>query len=176
MEKTFYLDLKTLLEYLRGKSALLSTLITLPRQRQPCQGYIFFLDGNIRHGLILNPQGALLLAGADAYARLSAGTEWRVRIDTTSTIAEEMSALFQRHGLALYPALSENTETAPRQKRMLDMAILQSFPAKQRLLLHTVFSLINGERTAMQIKAQLHFPPEAIDEALTILRSIDMIE
>ena len=176
MEKTYHLDLKTVLEYLWGKSAILRTTIALAKNRQPCQGYLFLRGGNVIQSYVLNQAGVLLLSGQPAYAQLSSASEWLVRIDTDPVIEQEMFKLVQQYRLPFNPSNSNPSPSAPQQKRPLNDIQLQMFSPKQSLLLRTVFALINGERTFAQIKMQLNFPSESIEEALTILRSLGYIE
>jgi predicted transcriptional regulator len=63
-----------------------------------------------------------------------------------------------------------------RQKRPLDLAFLQNLPVKERLILHTVFAMVNGNRSIDEIKAQLRLSPRDIDDALNWLYELDVIE
>lgn len=175
MEKTYHLDLKTLLEYLQGKSAVLRTTVKVPQSRQPCQGYIFVVE-NTAHHYILSGEGALLLAGKGAADLLNRSTEWQVRIGTAQAIGQDLRLFAHRYGLPLtLPPLSP-AETAPRQKRVLDLSLLQQFSYGQSLVLRTVYALVNGQRTVEQMKLQLRLPAESVEEALAILRTLDVIE
>ncbi len=53
---------------------------------------------------------------------------------------------------------------------------MNGYTSKQRLVLRTVFAMVNGERNIEQIKAQLNLSSEAVDDALIYLNSIDVIE
>lgn len=184
MERTYYLDLKTLLEYLRGKSAVLRTTIMLPKPRQRCQGHIFLKRGTILRCYILGQDGALLFDGQDAYAYLGTSAEWYVRIDTDQVIEREAQPQIQEP--PPYPNVSPLYSNAPplyvsaeslvlRPLRPLEMNVLQQFPPKRSLLLRTVFTMVNGERSVAQIKAQLRLPTEVVTEALNILQDIGVI-
>jgi hypothetical protein len=155
---------------------LLRTTITLPKNRQFCQGYLFLRSGNVIQGYLLNQAGTLLLSGQPAYTQLSIASEWHVLIDTDQVIEQEMFKLVQHYGLPFNLSDTNPAPPAPQQKRPLNDIHLQMFSSKQSLLLRTVFALVNGERTVAQIKMQLNFPPESIEEALTILRSLGYIE
>jgi hypothetical protein len=177
MEKTYHLDLKTLLEYLREKSAVLRTRVTLPRNRHPGQGYLFLSKGSILRCYVLAPDATLLVDGPDAYKLLNTSVEWYVRIDTEQMIELEIQAHLQGSPPPTdIPTFNVPVETrALRQLRPLEMAVLQHFPAKQSLLLRTVFTMVNGERTADEIKGRLRLPPQVVEEALNILRNIGVI-
>ncbi len=62
------------------------------------------------------------------------------------------------------------------QKRMLDPSLLGHLDMRQRLVLRTVLTMVNGQRTARQIREQLNLPPNVVDEVLAYLHSIDVIE
>jgi hypothetical protein len=175
MERTYHLDLKTLLEYLQGKSAVLRTIVKVPQSRQPCQGYIFMVENTVHH-FILSGGGALLLTGQGAADLLKDRTEWQVQIGTGREIEQDLRLFAQRYALPIaLPPLSQ-VGVAPRQKRALDPFLLQQFSYGQSLVLRTVYALVNGQRTVEQMKLQLRLPAESVEEALAILRTLDVIE
>jgi len=175
MEKTYHLDLKTLLEYLQGKSAVLRTTVKVPQSRRPCQGYIFVVENTVHH-FILNEDGAVLVTGQTAADLLSGRTEWHVRIGTAREIGQDLHLFAQRYALPIaLPPLSP-AGGAPRQKRALDPSLLQQFSYGQSLVLRTVYALVNGQRTVEQMKLQLRLPAETVEGALAILRTLDVIE
>ncbi len=195
MEKTYHLDLKTLLEFMRSKSAILRTTLTIPKQRNACQGVLYLKKDGSAHGFIFTQEGLLLFSGADAHTALSTSTEWLVRLDTEQVVEAELLALARRYGLALgnspnhavgssppfvnLPSGSPPNHAvgrAPRPKNPLDQTILQRFSARQSLTLRTVLAMVNGTRSVEQIKAQLNLSPELVEEALEVLRNIDIIE
>lgn len=175
MEKTYHLDLKTLLEYLQGKSAVLRTTLRVPQSRQNCQGYIFVVEHTAHH-YILTQDGALLLVGERAADLLNERAEWQVRIGTTQSIGQELRLFARQYRLPLAAPSPSANEIAPRQKRALDLSLLQRFSYGQSLVLRTVFAMVNGERTVEQMKLQLRLPAQSIEEALAILRTLDVIE
>lgn len=177
MERVYYLDLPTLLEYLHGQQALLSTEVTVPSIRARCTGYLFFRDTVIIGCLVQTLDGSIWREGEEAYRLLSGNGEWYVRIDLN--IEQTFWAMKQRPSppsARSYIPPPPTILQAPRPIRPLDAAFLNQFPAKQRLLLRMVFTLVNGQRTVEHIKAQVHVPPEVVDEALTTLRSLGVIE
>lgn len=176
MEKTYHLDLKTLLEFIRGKSAILRTTVTLPRQRNACQGALYLKGNGATHCFIFTQEGMLLMDGANAHATLSTCTEWLVRLDTEHVVETELLALARRYPLILGSLTDLTVRRAPRLKNPLTRAILQRFSVRQSLTLRTVLAMVNGARTVEQIKAQLNLPPELIDEALEVLHNINIIE
>jgi len=177
-EKTYFLDLPTLIGYTRGKAAVLRTTITLARNQPACQGIIFLFQANISQSYILNPSGALLFEKDEAYTRLSQSKEWLVRIDVEPAIRQEWLAWLQLHHLApAAPALAAPAVMIPRPKGALNAPLPRQFSAQQALFLRTVFALVNGQRTVEQIKERLpQSSPQAIDDALNILYKLGLIE
>ena len=172
----YYLDLPTLLEYLHGQSALLTTEITVPGIRARCAGYLFFQDTRLIGCLIQTLDGTIWREGEGAYRLLSANSEWHVRIDPH--IEQAFWAMKQRG----FPSSQGYVPPPPtalkalRQIRPLDPASLNRFSTKDRLILRMVFTLVNGQRTVEQIKAQVQIPATVVDEALTTLRALHVIE
>ncbi len=176
MEKKYYLDLQTLLEYLQGQPALLSTEVNVPGLRGVCRGYLFLKDGAIIACMIQAPNGALVREGEVAYRLIQGNGEWQVRIDPE--IERTFWSMKQQGGeahqeIAPSPAA---IASAPRPRRPLDPALLNQCSSKQRMILRMVFMLVNGQRTVEQIKAQLHLPAEVVEEALMSLRSMGVID
>jgi hypothetical protein len=177
MEKTYYLDLPTLLGYVRGKSAILRTTITFAKNQPSCQGFLFLLNASTRHCYILSQKGQLLSEGDDAYKRLSQSAEWQVRMDVEQIIGQEWLAWLQQYRLPYKLSEAETAQVIPRPKRALDALMLHQFSHPQALFLRTVFTLVNGQRTVEQIKARLpQASPQAVDDALNILRTLGAIE
>jgi hypothetical protein len=177
MEKTYYLDLPTLMGYVRGKSAVLRTTIALARNQSFCQGMLFLLRADAMHCYILSQKGELLFEGDNAYKRLGQSKEWQVRIDSEQNIGQEWLAWLQQHNLVHNAPAPDAPEDIPRPRRALDSLILSQYPHQQALFLRTIFTLVNGQRTVEQMKARLpQAPPQMIDEALNILRTLGVIE
>ena len=95
MEKAYYLDLKTLLEYLHGQQALLSTEVSVPGIRARCTGYLFFCETAIIGCLIQTLDGSIWREGEQAYQLLMEKREWYVRIDLN--IEQTFRAMKQRY-------------------------------------------------------------------------------
>ena len=177
MDKVYYLDLQTLLEYLQGQSALLFTEVNVPGQRGACTGYLFLKNTIFIACLIQTANRVILREGEQAYQLLQGSAEWRVRIDPD---IEQTYWLIKQQGGGVHqptsPTPAAHASYIPRPLVALDMAVIQSFPAKDRLVLRMVFALIDGQRTSEQIKTQLRLPPEKVDEALRSLRAMRFIE
>jgi hypothetical protein len=176
MDKVYYLDLQTLLEYLQGQSALLTAEVVVPGQREPGTGYLFFQESRIIGCLIKTAGNNTVSEGEQAYQMLRGQGEWRVRM--VPDIEQALRALKQQHGGGRQApdAPSVFARYTPRPAMPLDPALLQQFHPRQRLVLRLVFALVNGQRTPTQIKAQLRLPDEAVDEALQSLYNLGVIE
>ncbi len=165
-QKTFFLDLQTLLTYLSGQSCELTTSLTLSGKQ--AHGSLLLKDGRIVDCLV-SVQGGPLLRGEQAYKLLQHGAQWQVRLGDST----EKTAAFSPNSA---PSAPPGMRYLPRQKRPLDPALLQHIPARERLVMRSVFMLINGSRTVEEIKAYLHLPAESVNEALSRLRRLDLIE
>ncbi len=176
MEKTYYLDLPTLIGYIRGKAAVLRTVLAPARNQPAGQGIIFLLQASTIHCYIISQAGALLFEGDDAYKRLSQSAEWLVRIEAEAVVDQEWQMWLQKHNLTYFPP-SGIPGVLLRPKKALDALILRQFSHQQALFLRTVFTLVNGQRTVEQIKARLpQSSPQAVDDALNVLRTLGLIE
>lgn len=176
-EKTYYLDLPTLVGYLHGKSAILQTTLKLAKNQPPCQGLLFLLHTALSHSYIISQSGELVSEGDEAYRRLSQSKEWLVRIDGEATIGQEWLAWLQERNLTPATPVLPPSAAMLRPKRALDALLLRPFTAQQALFLRTVFALVNGQRTAEQIKERLpQWSSQAIDDALHVLHTLGLIE
>ncbi|HEY7346923.1 MAG TPA: hypothetical protein VH599_01295 [Ktedonobacterales bacterium] len=176
MDKVYYLDLQTLLEYLQGQSALLVTEVNVPGQREPCTGYLFFRNTMIIGCLIQAADDGIWREGEQAYQLLKANEEWRVRMDLD--IEQEYWRIKQPENKSHRTPLPRPAPPVyvPRPSALVDASVLEPFSAKQRLILRMVLALVNGQRTSEQIKAQLRLPAEVVDEALRNLYALKVIE
>lgn len=169
MGKTYFLDLPTLLEYLRGQSCMLTTVVTISGKAG--NGYVFLKDGMVIRCFI-RMQDGMQLEGQLAYPYLEASKQWQMQLEQEPPAPPQPSQSPQ-------PDTSGPFQPPQRpliQKRMLDPSLLGHLDMRQRLILRTVLTMVNGQRTAWQIKEQLNLPPNVVDEVLAYLHSIDVIE
>ncbi|MBV9616325.1 MAG: hypothetical protein JO011_22140 [Ktedonobacteraceae bacterium] len=172
----YHLDLPTLFHFLGDQSAVLSTTVAAPPLTESCYGYLLFRNRAILDCQIQSQDGTLLCRGQEAYQMLSANTQWHVRI--ASSLTQEMKYLEQQEtakSLAKAPSSISDTYI-PHVIASLDPSLLNGYTMKQRVILRTVLAMVNGQRTVAQMKEQLHLSPEAVDEALTSLKSIYVIQ
>lgn len=190
MEKaqTYYLDLQTLIPYLRDRSAILHTLINPLKSREISHGSLFLRQGKIVGCFLHSANGQLLSSGEEAYRALISSKKWEVRIETERGVIQAMSGVGgtpppppQPIPPAYVPPPPQHSpgiapQAAPRRVRELDEALLATLSSQQRFILRTVFALVNGERTIEQIQTMLSISPRSVEEALTYLRDHFMIE
>ena len=173
MERVYFLDLPTMLEYLQGRSCTLSTPISLPGRSG--QGFLFCEHGVVRGSLIRWSDGTHL-QGEEAYTYLQRGTQWQVQLES---VLQPSLQRQPEHMTLQSPAPSLPSASflpAPRQKRALDPSLLSGLNARQSLMVRTIFAKINGQRTSEQIKEQLNLSPQVVDEVLAYLFSLGIIE
>ena len=169
MGKTYFLDLPTLLEYLRGQSCMLTTVVTVSGKSG--NGYVFLKDGMVIRCFIRMQDGTQF-EGQLAYPYLEASKQWQVQLEQDAPAPSQPSPPPQPDG----SDPSQFPQKPLVQKRMLDPSLLGHLDMRQRLVLRTVLTMVNGQRTAWQIKEQLNLPPNVVDEVLAYLYSIGIIE
>lgn len=159
--KTYFLSLQMLLSYLDDQSCELTT--TLKISGKTARGTILLKEGKVVFCLLQFQNGSQIV-GAQAYKQLESVTQWQVELEQ----AEEK-------GKTSFSAPSHYVSPL-RQKRPLDLSLLQNLSRRERSIVHSVFATINGQRNNEEIKAQLHFSSSEIDSALVTLRLLDLIE
>ena len=178
-DKVYHIDLQTLINFLQDQSAILYTTVDIPDIGVPCHGYIFVRRRTIIACQIQAQDGVILYQDQEAYMLLSTKTQWQMRID--SNIDQTLRSMRPQNTQDLQ---AQNPNSArlfpgsyiPRAIGTLESYLLNGYTSKQRLVLRTVFAMINGERNVEQIKAQLNLSSDAVDDALTYLVSIEVIE
>jgi hypothetical protein len=176
MEKVYHLDLQTLVDYLQGQSAILQTPVEVPHLREVAKGFLFLKEGTLLGCLIQSQDGSILHFGTEALALMQAKKQWQVRM--YPDVEHVLRALMQQGGLegGGDPQPSPAFSQIPRPVRPLEAQVLNGYTQQQRLVLRLVFTMANGERTIEHIKAQLHLPPSVVEEALTTLRALGVLE
>lgn len=169
MGKTYFLDLPTLLEYLRGQSCMLTTVVTISGKSG--NGYVFLKDGMVIRCFIRMQDGTQL-EGQLAYPYLEVSKQWQMQLEQDAPASPPSSPSPRPDSSGPSPSPLQPLV----QKRLLDPSLLGHLDMRQRLLLRTVLTMVNGQRTAWQIKEQLNLPPNVVDEVLAYLYSIGIIE
>ncbi|HCI78630.1 MAG TPA: hypothetical protein DHW02_02950 [Ktedonobacter sp.] len=62
-----------------------------------------------------------------------------------------------------------------RQQGHLDVAYLRQLPGRERMVVHMVFTLINGKRRLDDIKKQVALSPETVEKAVAELQRLHVI-
>lgn len=179
-DKIYHLDLQTLINFLQDQSVVLYTEVNIPDISGPCYGYVFLRKRAIIGCQIQSQDGVILYMDQEAYMLLRNKTQWQMRID--SNIDQTFRSMRQQNTQSLQRTRNTNSAPSfpgsyiPRSLGDLEPYLLNGYTSKQRLVLRTVFAMVNGERSVEQIKAQLNLSSEAVDEALIYLNTINLIE
>lgn len=190
--RTYFLDLQTLLTQLRSQSCTLTTKTVV--ERKAATGYVRLKEGALVSCLVRTEDG-VEIGGKQALQLLENCTEWQMRLEQP-----EEKSIFSPTEMSPRPAPMPSVQVPPqpfpfspppfysnssnslyswqplKQKRNLDSSLLQSLPVQQRLTVRMVFTMINGERSLEEIKARLQLPPGVVDEIVSKLRTLDLIE
>jgi hypothetical protein len=197
-ERTYYLDLPTLLTLLRNKKGTLTTRIKLSEYKTTGTGTVAFAFGRITACTLEWSKGHL--EGEEAYKRLQTIQEWNVHFETqqpanpfmqqaayTTNVTPEYSQAqppiqaAASGSLADLPPISDVhrnplTGTAvPKPFQLLTEAELAAFNSAQRTILQAIVALVDGYRSIAAIQAQLPYPAETIMQALEVLLSMNKI-
>ncbi len=179
-QKTYFLDLQTLLMYLVDQSCELTTELKL--SGNAARGSLILKEGKIV-SCTISFQNGYQIVGEQAYNLIATSTQWQVELEKLEDKkkkfppAQLSPQLSPEPFLEVSPSSSNNSLYPPlRQKGALDLALLQNLPIKERLILRSVFAMINGKRSNEEIKAQLHLSSRDIDDALARLHALNLIE
>ena len=178
--KTYFLDLQTLLTYLRGQSCELTAELKVAAKT--ARGSILLKEGRVVQCLLTLQNGSQI-TGEQAYKQLETCTRWQVELEPPDEKKNNSSpTLFSPYAapapFSPAPPSSPYSWSSPplRQKRPLDPFFLQNVSMRERFIVHSVFAMVNGKRTSEEIKFQLRLSPEEVDDALNWLRMLDVIE
>lgn len=137
-------------------------------------------EGRVVDCVLFLPNGSQL-RGENAYKQLQTSTQWQVEL----LRPEEKKKFsppqqFSPQPPSLPPPgapLGNGLSSRPlRQKRPLSLAMLGHLSPKERLIIRSVFVMVNGERNSEEIKHLLHLSPHEVDNALARLRALGAIE
>jgi hypothetical protein len=183
-QKTYFLDLQTLLIYLADQSCELTTELKL--SGKAARGSLILKEGKIA-SCTISFQNGYQIVGEQAYKLVEMSTQWQVELEKPEEKRKKFALppaptqfsprLSPEPFLEVSPSSVSNPWSPPlKQKGSLDLALLQNLPIKERLVLRSVFAMINGQRSNDEIKAQLHLSSRDIDNALTRLHVLNLIE
>ena len=179
MEKSYYLDLTTLLNMLPGQSAILRTTVPhgvggLPG---PCRGFVWVQDGKIMTCSV-EGSNSVRVHGERAWEHLRSLEAWSVtleRQDQEHSLGQRpLSNAFSPPPPVAWQAPSQH-DVVFRQQGHLDMTRLRQLPGRERMVIHMVFTLINGKRRLDDIKKQVALSPETVEKAVAELQRLHVI-
>jgi hypothetical protein len=181
MGKIYYLDLDTLLGVLGHGSYLLTTSLIV--SNMPATGLVQYTQGKIT-GYTVQLSDGRRLDDQQAYRLLRSQEQWQVQFQDPPSLSQLSPALSPSSSRntsipsALLPAdrSGQIVRRIFRQRQPLLPTHLTGLSMKQRLVLRTVFAMINGERDVESIKASLNLPTETVEEALKSLLLLGVIE
>ncbi|MBA2284383.1 MAG: hypothetical protein H0W02_02765 [Ktedonobacteraceae bacterium] len=179
MGKIYYLDLATLMSVLDDGLYTLSTSLVVSGTQG--SGYITLSNGHITECAVKLADGRHI-EGEQAFRLLQSQTQWQVQIVPVPPALPPMPpatpAMPPSYRDTLPPSMgfSASPPGILRQKRILDPALLEGFTMKQRLMLRTVLTMVNGQRTAEQIKEHVNLPARTVEEVLETLHALGIIE
>ncbi|MGH2508841.1 MAG: hypothetical protein ACRDHZ_15760 [Ktedonobacteraceae bacterium] len=176
--KTYFLNLSTLLTYLHSQSCELTTELDISGER--VRGSLVLKYGKIVNCTLTFSHGRQI-TGEQAYQQLQNSSRWQVRLEQRDEKVQPFPPTQFSPSMPPLPTPStpahDPWNTPPlRPLRPLDPALLQNLSVKERLLVRSVYMLVNGKNSIEQIKSQLHLSPQSIDAAIAVLRMFDVIE
>lgn len=176
--KTYFLNLSTLLTYLHSQSCELTTELDISGKH--AKGSLVLRHGKMVSCTLVFANGRQI-TGDQAYQQLQNSLRWQVHLEPWEEKRQTFPPVQPSPSVPSSPIPSSPVHdpwnTPPlRPKRPLDPASLQSLSVKERLLLRSVYMMVNGKNSVEQIKNQLNLSPHSIDAAIATLRILDVIE
>ncbi len=175
MEKTYYLDLVTLVDSLSQQSATLRTTLPkgVPGISEACTALVRVQNGKVIECVIEGKRG-VRMDGTKAFQLLRTVEVWQVQLEAGQT---NVPARVEHSGPASWQTIAPSRfDGIPRQRMPFNPAFVRDVSARERMVLHMVLTMVNGQRSIGQIKEQLRLPAETVDWALDYLRHIQVIE
>ena len=188
-----YLDFPTIRTLLRGRSAIIHAEVHLADYAQTAHGSVFlFPNGAICGCIIEGESGRLLNSGEVALAKLAGVAEWSVSF-TTSVEQDLQENLRRLTGLQPgVPSAERRAEIQDETQRgeasqgggtplrrlqpVVPDLVLDVLSLKDRLVLKTVWSMVNDYRSLGDIQALLRLSPAMIADAVESLRTFHVID
>lgn len=157
-----------LFEQYRKSGLLQAELHHVPGFRGRCMGYLQLMEGRVMQCYLEDKQ----------QKRFPVHKEMLLRLDSEKGPFEWI-LLPLPHSSTPFSAWSNHTplprSLIPRRTAPLDLAKLDGWPHKQKLMLSIVFDAIDGQRSLEDIKADIPLSPEMVDEALRILMDLNVV-
>jgi hypothetical protein len=119
------------------------------------------------------------------YAESKNGQRHQIHPDILCRVDEERGpfewSLLSQPASSTSPSLVKplprpvKTSPIPRRSAQLRVEQLSAWTPNQRTILYTIFTMIDGQKTIEELKANGRFPPDVVEEALRILFSLNVI-
>lgn len=173
--QTYYLDLSTLQKLLGDIPVLLCTPLPqgIPNHPYPSYGCIRLREGTIDACWIDGKDG-FHLQGSLAIRSLQDREEWTVEVEQLHQPPFAPSVPSQ-------PLLSFDSSLSLQKKVFhqtvpLEEHLLLHLSRKERVIVRMVHLMIDGHRTVEQISHKLHFSSFTVEQAITTLQHVQVIE
>ncbi len=172
--QTYYLDLSTLQKLLGDMPVLLCTPLPqgIPNHPYPSYGCIRLREGNIDACWIDGKDG-FHLQGSLAMRSLQDREEWTVEVEQLHQPLPLPST--PSPSLSSDPSLSLQKKVF-HQTVPLEEHLLLHLSRKERVIVRMVHLMIDGHRTVEQISYKLHFSSFTVEQAITTLQHVHVIE
>nr|BBH86047.1 hypothetical protein KTC_07980 [Thermosporothrix sp. COM3] len=178
----YHLDLMTIVDTFSNHPITLQTSLPdgVPGTliKDPCVGIVYAQGGVITSSAITGPNG-VILKGDPALDILLQIHIWNV------TVGAESNEPTQPPPVPVEEAIPQPIEASPARSLISSpIPVRQSSylpeqfagrTSRERVVLRTIFMLIDGKRSIDDLKGQLHLPPQVIEGALEALRQVGLI-
>lgn len=186
MGRTYYLDLKTVIEILLGETGVLQRELTkeISPVREQCLCIIDVTKGVITRCLLVTRKGQQF-DGYNLLPSLYALEDWEVTltsISKTPTLPSHPAvSVSQQEETQPRKALPEETQPrkalqtsirehlVPYQIVQVNMTQFADLSHKDRILVRSILLQINGERSVAEIRERLHLSRTIVDQILDSL-------
>jgi hypothetical protein len=200
--KTVFLDLATIRSLLQSQSAVICADVTLPDQQLTARCSVFLRsEGEQICGCIIESGegGRLLYSGEEALAKVAHVAAWQVYFTTSveQALQDYMRRLHRADGSPLpldgatlpLAALPSRHSQEPQRGAMSAMgeqplrrltatiptSVLEMLSMKDRLVLKTVWAMVDGKRSLADIQAVLRLQNMVVVEAVESLRMFQLL-
>ena len=158
-----------LLEVYRQNGILYAEIEHVTGIRGRCQARIHLANGKV----------------SACYLEDSTGKQYQAHVTTLSNLDAERGPFawsLLAPPVTSTPAISPQKAPSlppvspiPRRIAPLDIRRIQAWPTKERMLLHTVFTFIDGHHSVEEVKKRVSLSPKTVDDVLQTLLSLGVI-
>ncbi|GCE32197.1 hypothetical protein KDA_76810 [Dictyobacter alpinus] len=180
-----YLDMFTVCDLLKGRTAVICADVRLPGEKLKARGSVF-LRGNaaqqIAGAIIESGDSRLLYSGDAALAVLKSVAEWSVYF--TGDVEVALADYLRRLGVQQQSPSGSRQESSAtsqggpplRRLQHLPESMLEPLSLKDRLVLKTVWSMVNNQRSLEEVQSLLKLPPAVVADAVETLRLFQVLD